>query len=51
MAIYKRSEDIIEIQEGKLATEERSACMLHFMNEQFMSFTMILSKIFVVVVK
>lgn len=42
MTIYRRNEDIIEIQEGKLANDERSACMLHFMNEMFMSYTMLL---------
>lgn len=44
LTIYRRHENIIEIQEGTLADDERSACMRLFMNEKYMTFTTLISK-------
>lgn len=42
MSMYKRSENILEIQEGRLTRTQSEACSYHNMNEEMLSFTMLI---------
>ncbi|XP_059099729.1 uncharacterized protein LOC131893644 [Tigriopus californicus] len=42
MSLYKRSENILEIQEGRLTRTLPEACTYHNMNEEMLSFTMLI---------
>lgn len=44
MSMYKRSENILEIQEGRLTRTQSEACSYHNMNEEMLSFTMLIRR-------